>query len=452
MSEQDTNNADQEMDDQTEQPVESGTAVERSSEAELDSADVEKVSEEASNNEVSDLPDDAAEPTSSNSEGESGTADDEAEGGEEALTGPDSEQLQRILEGAILAAGEAVSVDKMLSLFERKERPEKADIKEALEAIQEKNEGRGFQLVEVASGWRFQVAEDTATWVNRLWEEKPQKYSRALLETLALIAYRQPITRGDIEDVRGVAVSSHIIKTLTERDWVKVVGHRDVPGRPALYATTRQFLDYFNLKSLDELPTLGELQDIDGLNENLGFEAAAEVLKTESELDSADAGAPGEGAEASDQEVIPDEEASVEVDAETDANAESGSNPDEPAVNGGTDDEVLVEIEDQASADQESSSEGVDPELSVEEEPLEEEKLSANQESLVDEVPSAGELRSAHEEPSEYEERSLGEEPLTSKEPPAEKEPLVDEPPSNNQNKGSLFADDEYSNSNRDSD
>src|SRR5690606_22705486 len=132
--------------------------------------------------------------------------------------------------------------------------------------------GRGFELAEVASGWRFQVATDLAPWVNRLWEEKPQRYSRALLETLSLIAYRQPITRSDIEEVRGVAVSSHIIKTLAEREWIKVVGHRDVPGRPSLSATTRQFLDYFGLKSLDELPSLGELKDIDCLNQDLALQ------------------------------------------------------------------------------------------------------------------------------------------------------------------------------------
>jgi segregation and condensation protein B len=181
----------------------------------------------------------------------------------------DTEQLRRIIEGAIMAAGEALSVDKLHGLFEEHEAPEKSEIKDILQLIADDYEGRGFQLVEVASGWRFQVREDVATWVNRLWEEKPQKYSRALLETLALIAYRQPITRGDIEDVRGVAVSSQIIRTLVEREWVKVVGHRDVPGRPSLYATTRQFLDYFNLKSLDELPTLSELKDIDSINGSL---------------------------------------------------------------------------------------------------------------------------------------------------------------------------------------
>ena len=185
----------------------------------------------------------------------------------------DNDQLRRIVEGAILAAGEALSIDRLHSLFEEHEAPEKTEIKAILEAIAADCDGRGFQLVEVASGWRFQVREDIATWVNRLWEEKPQKYSRAMLETLALIAYRQPLTRGDIEDVRGVAVSSQIIKTLVEREWVKIVGHRDVPGRPSLYATTRQFLDYFNLKSLDELPTLSELKDIDSINGSLDLDA-----------------------------------------------------------------------------------------------------------------------------------------------------------------------------------
>lgn len=201
----------------------------------------------------------------------------------------DNEQLRRIIEGAIMAAGEALSVDKLHGLFEEHEAPEKSEIKAVLETIAAECEGRGFHLVEVASGWRFQVREDVATWVNRLWEEKPQKYSRALLETLALIAYRQPITRGDIEEVRGVAVSSQIIKTLSERDWIKVVGHRDVPGRPSLYATTRHFLDYFNLKSLDELPTLSELKDIDSINGSLDLSSDAEPQgETPNESDAVD--------------------------------------------------------------------------------------------------------------------------------------------------------------------
>lgn len=207
------------------------------------------------------------------------------------------EQLQNIIEGALLAAGEPLSLDRLAGLFEEHEAPEREELQSALDSLAASCAGRGFQLKEVASGYRFQVREDLATWVNRLWEEKPQKYSRAMLETLALIAYRQPITRGDIEEVRGVAVSSHIIKTLTEREWVKVVGHRDVPGRPALYATTRQFLDYFNLKSLDELPTLGELRDIDSLNETLEFDALPPEIQEKLN--------PGAESDAGDEQGIP---------------------------------------------------------------------------------------------------------------------------------------------------
>lgn len=178
----------------------------------------------------------------------------------------DAELLRKIIEGAILAAGQPMTIARLLELFDAEVAPSKDDIAAALIDIQAASAERGFELKEVASGWRFQVRDSLGPWVNRLWDEKPQKYSRALLETLALVAYRQPITRGDIEEIRGVAVSSHIMKTLLERDWVKVVGHRDVPGRPSLFATTRQFLDYFNLKSLDELPSLSELRDLDELN------------------------------------------------------------------------------------------------------------------------------------------------------------------------------------------
>lgn len=193
----------------------------------------------------------------------------------------ENDSLKRILEGALLAVGETMSIERLQAMFDTPEQPEKAEVLAALKAIQADHETRGFNLVEVASGWRFQVCPDLAPWVNRLWDEKPQKYSRALLETLSLIAYRQPLTRGDIEEVRGVAVSSHIVKTLAEREWIKVVGHRDVPGRPSLYATTRQFLDYFGLKSLDELPSLGELKDIDSLNTDLNLDATAVATEQE---------------------------------------------------------------------------------------------------------------------------------------------------------------------------
>jgi segregation and condensation protein B len=179
--------------------------------------------------------------------------------------------LVQILEGALLAAGRPLTVAQLAELFEEHERPENTAIREALDEVAARCEGRGFELQEVASGFRFQVRQVLSTWVARLWHERPQKYSRALLETLSLIAYRQPITRGEIEEIRGVAVSTNIIKTLHEREWIRVVGHRDVPGRPAMYATTRQFLDYFSLKSLDQLPALAEIRDLETLNAELGF-------------------------------------------------------------------------------------------------------------------------------------------------------------------------------------
>ncbi len=170
-------------------------------------------------------------------------------------------ELQQVVEGALLASGEPLSVERIQGLYEDRERPSREQVLAAIETLRQGFEGHGVELVEVAGGWRVQVRASVAPWVGRLWQEKPSRYSRALLETLALIAYRQPITRGEIEQIRGVAVSTPIIKTLTERDWVRVVGHREVPGRPALYATTRRFLDYFGLRSLNELPPLAEIRD-----------------------------------------------------------------------------------------------------------------------------------------------------------------------------------------------
>jgi segregation and condensation protein B len=182
--------------------------------------------------------------------------------------------LVQIIEGALLAAGKPLSLSQLAELFEEHERPDNAALKAALDEVATRCDDRGYELKEVASGFRFQVRQNLSPWVARLWQERPQKYSRALLETLALIAYRQPITRGEIEEIRGVAVSSNIIKTLHEREWIRVVGHRDVPGRPAMYATTRQFLDYFNLKNLDQLPALAEIRDLETLTAELGFDTA----------------------------------------------------------------------------------------------------------------------------------------------------------------------------------
>lgn len=182
----------------------------------------------------------------------------------------DNAKLKRIIEAALLAAGQPLSLDRMEKLFEGEDdAPDRRALRAALGELADECAERGYELKEVASGYRYQVRQELSHWIGRLWEERPPRYSRATLETLALIAYRQPVTRGEIEEVRGVAVSSNIIKSLLERDWIRVIGHREVPGRPSLYATTRVFLDYFNLKSLDDLPPLAELKDLDKLHPEL---------------------------------------------------------------------------------------------------------------------------------------------------------------------------------------
>ena len=182
-------------------------------------------------------------------------------------------ELKIILEAALLAAEEPIPIDRLLTLFTEEQRPSREAVRTALQELHRDYTGRGVELIEVASGFRLQVPQSLAPWVSRLWQERPARYSQALLETLALIAYRQPITRGEIEEVRGVSVSTTIIKTLLEREWIKIVGYREIPGRPALYATTRTFLDYFNLKSLDELPPLAEPRNFDTIDAKLrGYE------------------------------------------------------------------------------------------------------------------------------------------------------------------------------------
>lgn len=186
-----------------------------------------------------------------------------------------------ILEAVLLAAGEPLSLERLLDVFPESERPERDAVRKALLELMHDYTGRGMELIEVASGFRLQVPGLYSPWVSRLWEERAAHYSRALLETLALIAYRQPITRGEIEEVRGVSLSSSIMKTLQERDWIKVIGHREVPGRPALYATTRAFLDYFNLKSLSELPPLAAPRDLDAIGATLEQRTAQARPQTE---------------------------------------------------------------------------------------------------------------------------------------------------------------------------
>ena len=179
----------------------------------------------------------------------------------------DLDKIKSILEAALMAADEPLSTDRLVKLFKRGEVPLdelREAVKEALTVLEEECAGRGYELRRVASGYRYQVRQEYSEWVSRLWEEKPPRYSRALMETLALIVYKQPVTRGDVEQVRGVAVSQNILRTLLERGWIRVVGTRDVPGKPAMYGTTKAFLDYFNLKSLGELPPLDQIRDMLG--------------------------------------------------------------------------------------------------------------------------------------------------------------------------------------------
>ena len=237
--------------------------------------------------------------------------------------------LKKIVEGAIFAAAKPMTIDQLGNLFPEDVTPTNDEFRSVLESLMEDYAERGVKLKQVSSGYRFQATEDVGPWISRMWEEKPARYSRALLETLALIAYRQPITRGEIEEIRGVSTSSHIMKTLQEREWVRIVGHRDVPGRPAMYATTRSFLDYFNLKNIDELPSLSEIRDLDEINRELDLaagitpEAAPESIE-ESEL----ALAPDvDGQEAEADQVVEEGELLAQADAEMAAEApDSGTN------------------------------------------------------------------------------------------------------------------------------
>jgi segregation and condensation protein B len=179
------------------------------------------------------------------------------------------QDLKNLIEATLLAAGRPVTIDEIVDLFDERERPTMDELRACLESLSADYENRGVEIKEIASGWRIQIRRRYTDQVSRLWQERPSRYSRALLETLALIAYRQPITRSEIEEIRGVAISSTIMRTLQERSWIRVVGHREVPGHPELLGTTREFLDYFGLRRLDELPTLAELRDLDTIGVQL---------------------------------------------------------------------------------------------------------------------------------------------------------------------------------------
>ena len=178
-------------------------------------------------------------------------------------------EIKHVVEAALLGAGRPLSLEQLSGLFGKRSAPDRETLRRALRMLAEDYEGRGIELKEVASGYRVQIKRTMSDWLTPLWEERAPRYSRALLETLALIAYRQPITRGEIEEVRGVAVSTNIVRSMLERGWIRVVGHRDVPGKPAMFGTTREFLDYFSLKKLDDLPPLSEIRDLGDLNVEL---------------------------------------------------------------------------------------------------------------------------------------------------------------------------------------
>lgn len=211
------------------------------------------------------------------------------------------EQAKRIIESTIFFSGKPISIKEMELVFDEEDEINAEAIKKLIGMIEDDYRGRGIELVEVSSGYRFQVCSDLAPWVSRMMTEKPARYSRALLETLALVAYKQPITRAEVEEVRGVAVSTNIIRTLEEREWIKVIGHRDVPGKPALFATTKTFLDDMNLKSLTELPTLAEIQDLD--DQQLSQQLSLALTETAKSPDSDSAASHAE-AEAQESEII----------------------------------------------------------------------------------------------------------------------------------------------------
>lgn len=216
----------------------------------------------------------------------------------------DLQKLKNIIEAILLSADKPMAIRQIEAMFEiENERPTKDEIRQAVKALQDDYQGRGIELKEVSSGYRMQVCQDYAPWVGRLWEEKPARYSRALLETLVLIAYRQPITRGEIEEIRGVSVSTHIAKTLLDREWIRVLGHKDVPGKPAMYGTTKEFLDYFNLKSLNDLPPLSDIKDLDKIHPELALGDQDEEAGQDAEADeSGAASAESESAENTAQE------------------------------------------------------------------------------------------------------------------------------------------------------
>lgn len=279
------------------------------------------------------------------------------------------DQAKRIIEAALLYNSEPISIKDIAQIFHEEDEVNEKAAEDLLKTLVEDYRGRGIELVKVASGYRFQICEDLSPWITRLMSEKPARYSRALLETLALIAYKQPITRAEIEQVRGVVVSTNIVRTLQEREWIKVIGHRDVPGKPALYATTKRFLDDLNLTSLSDLPTLAEIQDLDDgqLTEQLKLELGAGETESEAEsVAESESESEGENSEETEGEYEIEFEVEIEDEVEVDA-------------------EVEDEVDDDEQSEQEDDSEERIEEHENEEHELEhEERFSEQQEQEQD--------------------------------------------------------------------
>lgn len=244
----------------------------------------------------------------------------------------DNKQLKYIVEAALLAAGRPLDLNELQALFGDEHAPGKDDLRAAIISLQEDYEDRGIALQEVASGFRVQIRSSMSGWLARLWEERAPRYSRALMETLAIITYRQPVTRGDVEDIRGVGVTTNIMRSLLERNWIRVVGFRDVPGKPAIYGTTREFLDYFGLKKLDDLPPLADLKDLEAFTAQLELSDAESLpvgagapLLVQMEPDPDDSGLEESGMELATVTPISDARSYVDSHAEV-AAGESGSN------------------------------------------------------------------------------------------------------------------------------
>ena len=248
-------------------------------------------------------------------------------------------ELKYIMEATLLAAGKPVTTQQLLELFDERERPTPEVLTAALNLLVEDYSSRGIELLEVASGWRIQIRTRFADVVSRLWTERPSRYSRALLETLALIAYRQPITRSEIEEIRGVSISSTIMRTLQERNWIRTVGHREVPGRPELLGTTREFLDYFGLKSLDQLPTLAELKDLDTIGVQLELPSGEPTEPSAAE-------ASAEAAPDAEQTVASSESETESAESDTEASADSSDSSSDDGDGSGDDSELSADGED----------------------------------------------------------------------------------------------------------